>query len=187
MSGASGSDAGPTTGPLGGDEGGDPACWAHLVDDAGRTPLGSTAWPSLLHQLADAVLAADRDGTITYWNEAAERLFGWSAAEATGQTLDLIVPERFRARHDEGYRRVAESGTTKYGDRLLEVPALRKDGRPLSISFTITLLQDPDGRVERMVAVIRDDTERWNERRALRAEIEALRDADRATPESRRP
>lgn len=162
-------------------EGGDPACWAHVLDDQDRSPLGSTAWASLLHGLADAVLAADRDGTITYWNEAAERVFGWSAAEATGQTLDLIVPERFRARHDAGYRAVAESGTTRYGDQLLEVPALRKDGRPLSIAFTITLLKAPDGTVERMVAVIRDDTERWNERRAMRAEIaELTRPADPA-------
>lgn len=155
--------------PTADDEGGDPACWAHLTDDD-RSPLGSTAWASLLHQLADAVLAADPDGTITYWNEAAERLFGWSAAEATGQSLDLIVPERLRARHNEGYRRVAQTGITQYGDRLLEVPALRKDGRPLSIAFTITLLKASDGSVERMVALIRDDTERWNERKAWRAE-----------------
>lgn len=146
--------------------GGDAACWAHLVDDTDRSPLGSTAWPSLFHQLADAVLAADADGTITYWNEAAERLFGWSAVEATGQSLDLIVPERFRARHNEGYHRVVATGSTRYGDQLLEVPALRKDGRPLSIAFTITLLKAADGRVERMVAVIRDDTERWNEKRS---------------------
>jgi PAS domain S-box-containing protein len=139
-------------------------------------PLGRTSWASLVHHLADAVLVADRDGTITSWNDAAERVFGWSAAEAVGRNLDLIIPERLRARHWEGYRHVVETGVTRYAESLLEVPALHRDGEPRSIAFTVTVLTDAAGNIERLVAVIRDDTTRWQERRRLEAEVHELRE-----------
>lgn len=174
------------------DEGGDPACWAHLVDDGSAPteprrerpdPLGPTSWAELADHLADAVLVADRDGTITYWNQAAQRLFGWTAVEAVGASLDLIIPERQRARHWEGYRGTIASGETKYGTQLLEVPALRRDGQRLSIAFTLTLLTDPaDQQVSRLVAVVRDDTARWNERRELRAELASVRAGEAPSP-----
>ncbi|HEU5306455.1 MAG TPA: PAS domain-containing protein [Acidimicrobiia bacterium] len=147
-------------------------------DPAGRgdRTLGRGSWESLVQCLADAVLVTDRDGSITYWNDAAERVFGWSAAEALGRSLDLIIPERLRERHWQGYRHVVETGVTRYGDRLLEVPALRRDGEPCSIAFTVTVLTDAAGRVERLVAVIRDDTTRWQDRRRLEAELRELRD-----------
>jgi PAS domain S-box-containing protein len=130
----------------------------------------------LVHTLADAVVIADPEGTIVFWNEAAGRLFGWSAAEARGRTLDLVIPERLRERHWAGYRETMATGRTRYGERLLEVPALRRDGEPLSIAFTVTLLHRPgDTRPSAIAAVLRDDTERWQERRALKAEIARLR------------
>jgi PAS domain S-box-containing protein len=122
----------------------------------------------------DAILAADREGRIVLWNAAAERLFGFSAAEAIGQSLDLIVPERHRPRHWEGYRRVAETAETRYGTRLLRVPARRKDGCQVSIAFTIALLTDSAGRVEAMAAIVRDETARWQEEKALRARVKEL-------------
>jgi PAS domain S-box-containing protein len=129
----------------------------------------------LVHDLADAVVIADADGTITFWNSAATRLFGWTPREAVGQTLDLIIPERLRARHWAGYREVMATGRTSYGDRLLEVPAQHRDGRNLSIAFTVTLLARPgDDRPAAIAAVLRDDTERWQERRRLRAQLAAL-------------
>jgi PAS domain S-box-containing protein len=129
----------------------------------------------------DAILAADREGRIVLWNAAAERLFGFSAAEAIGQSLDLIVPERHRPRHWEGYRRVAETAETRYGTRLLRVPALRKDGSQVSIAFTIALLTDAAGRVEAMAAIIRDETARWQEEKALRARVKELEGGAGAT------
>ncbi|NLD78488.1 MAG: PAS domain S-box protein [Acidimicrobiales bacterium] len=129
----------------------------------------------LVHELADAVVVADPSGTITYWNAAAHRLFGWSREEAVGQPLDLIIPERLRARHGAGYARTMETGETSYGDRLLEVPALRSDGRPLSIAFTVTLIRRPGEKQPMAIAaVIRDDTERWQERRDLRRRLAEL-------------
>ncbi len=156
------------------DEGGEAPCFAHLFDEP--EPWSDHALAPVLRQLSDAVVIADAEGTITFWNDAATRLFGWSAHEALGNTLDLIIPERLRARHWTGYRRTMATGETSYSDRLLEVPALHRDGRQLSIAFTVTLLRPCDGEPPHAIAaVVRDDTERWQERRRLRAEVAALR------------
>ena len=127
------------------DVGGDPPCWAHLFEDA--DPLTSDlGLADLVREMADAVIIADPNGTIVFWNQAAESLFGWTAPEATGRSLDQIVPERLRGRHWTGYRRVITTGRTDYGGRLLEVPASHRDGRSQSIGFTVTLLRRPDAR-----------------------------------------
>jgi PAS domain S-box-containing protein len=129
----------------------------------------------LMRDLADAVVVADPVGTIVFWNLAATRLFGWSDAEAVGSSLDLIIPERLRARHWEGYQRVMETGHTDYGSRLLEVPALHRDGHTLSIAFTVTLLVRPgELRPDAIAAVLRDDTARRGELRALRERVAVL-------------
>ncbi|MGV7032427.1 PAS domain-containing protein [Methylobacterium symbioticum] len=124
----------------------------------------------------DAVVVSDPDGTITVWSPAAERIFGFSEAEALGQTLDLITPERHRRRHWQGYAETMRTGVTRYGAEVLRVPALHKEGRPLSIAFTVGLVRDGAGAISGIVAVIRDDTARWDEDRRLRrrlAELEA--------------
>jgi PAS domain S-box-containing protein len=133
-------------------------------------PLDDHVRALLLSRLADAVVVADKTGTICFWNEAAERVFGWSAAEAIGASLDLIVPERQRARHWEGYHRVMATGDTKYGTDLLRVPSLHADGQRRSIAFTVTLLTD-DGAVAGIAAVVRDETERWKEEQDLRRRL----------------
>ena len=148
-----------------------------VTEDGDSLPLGSVTWDALVDRLADALVVADRDGVITYWNAAAERIFGWPAEVAVGQTLDLIIPERYRARHWAGYDHAIQTGTTAYGDRRLEVPALHREGRPLSIAFTLTLLPDAEGRISRLAALVRDDTERWQESRRLRHEVDELRAA----------
>ncbi|HEY6820670.1 MAG TPA: PAS domain S-box protein [Burkholderiales bacterium] len=122
----------------------------------------------LIESAGDAIVAADTDGKILLWNASAERIFGHSKSEALGQTLDLIIPERLRERHWTGYRQVMQTGKTRYGTDLLRVPAIHKDGRRLSIAFTVTLLPGA------IVAFMRDETARWNEERALRDRIKAL-------------
>jgi PAS domain S-box-containing protein len=119
---------------------------------------------------------ADTDGKILLWNPAAERMFGFTAEDALGHSLDLIIPERWRHRHWEGYQRVMRTGQTRYGAEVLRVPALHKDGRTLSIAFTVALLQTGDGGIQAIAAIVRDETARWEEERALRrrlAELEA--------------
>lgn len=128
----------------------------------------------LVEAAGDAIVAADPEGRIVFWNPAAERIFGFARSEALGQSLDLIIPERFRDRHRQGYEKVMRSGETRYGSEVLRVPALRKDGRPLSIAFTVALLKAADGRVEAIVAIMRDDTARWNEERALKKRLAEL-------------
>jgi PAS domain S-box-containing protein len=128
----------------------------------------------LLRELADAVVIADWRGVIVFWNDAATQLFGWSEAEATGQSLDLIIPERLRDRHWAGYTRVMASGHTDYGARLLEVPAQHRDGRTLSVAFTVTRLFEAGVRPVGIAAILRDDTERWHERRRLRDRLREL-------------
>ena len=125
----------------------------------------------LVAAIGDAVIASDADGAITLWNPGAERIFGYTEAEALGKSLDLIVPERLRARHWEGYNKSMATGTTKYGNDLLRVPALHKDGRAMSIAFTVAMLFGTDGKVSAVVAVIRDDTARFNDDRALRKRL----------------
>jgi PAS domain S-box-containing protein len=130
----------------------------------------------LVQAVGDAIVISDAGGAITLWNPAAERMFGFSQDEALGKSLDLIIPERQRQRHWDGYQKTMESGITRYGNDVLRVPAVHKDGRTLSIAFTVALLRTPAGKVAAIVAVIRDESSRFAEDRALRkrlAELEA--------------
>jgi PAS domain S-box-containing protein len=122
----------------------------------------------------DAVVCADGEGTIRLWNAAAERMFGYPATEAVGASLDLIVPEKHRPRHWEGYARVMRTGQTKYGGELLAVPAVTRDGRRISIEFTVTLVRDGDGAVQGIAAIIRDVTSRRDADQELRQRVQEL-------------
>ncbi|HEY7250825.1 MAG TPA: PAS domain S-box protein [Methylomirabilota bacterium] len=128
----------------------------------------------MVEEMPEAVIFADRQGVVRLWNRGAETIFGYSAAEATGQSLDLIIPERFRARHWDGYRHVMATGVTSYGQRLLAVPAMRKDGQRISIEFSIALLKDERGDVTGALAVVRDVTARWQAERERNARLAAL-------------
>jgi PAS domain S-box-containing protein len=129
---------------------------------------------SLVQAAGDAIIAADTDGKILLWNPAAERIFGFTAEEALAHSLDLIIPERLRHRHWEGYQRVMRMGQTRYGTEVLRVPALHKDGRALSIAFTVALLHAGDGGIQAIAAIVRDETARWEEERALRRRLTEL-------------
>ncbi len=130
----------------------------------------------LVREMPDAAILADADGVIRFWNGGAERIFGCTAAEAVGQSLDIIIPEGPRARHWAGYRHTMATGVTRYGaDDLLSVPALHKDGRRISVAFTIVPLRGPDGAIEGIAAVLRDVTAQFEEIRALRRELAAFR------------
>src|SRR5690242_3945544 len=117
----------------------------------------------------DAIVICDRAGIVRFWNTAAERVFGFRSSEACGVSMDLIIPERFRARHWAGWDGAMRTGSTRYADgQLLAVPALHKDGRRISIEFSIQLMKDARGQINWVVAVIRDVTERYVREKALR-------------------
>ncbi|MBR0936918.1 PAS domain S-box protein [Bradyrhizobium jicamae] len=133
-----------------------------------QTNLGE----ALLGSASDAIVATDREGRITFWNPGAERVFGFTAEDAVGQSLDLIIPENLRARHWAGFREVMETGVSRYGHGdLLSVPGLTRDGRRISVEFTIVMLRDPAQRVAGTVAVMRDVSRRFEEIRALRRRL----------------
>ncbi|MBS0643743.1 MAG: PAS domain S-box protein [Proteobacteria bacterium] len=124
---------------------------------------------TLLETMPDAVVYADRSGMIRYWNKGAEGMFGFTADEAIGQSLDLIIPEGLRARHWDGYERTMETGHSKYAaGELLSVPAAHKTGTRLSAEFTIVPFRDAAGQMIGVAAIMRDQTQRFQEMRALR-------------------
>ena len=128
----------------------------------------------LLGAVGDAVVVTDGAGAIVLWNPAAERMFGYTEREALGASLDLIIPERLRKRHWDGYHQTLRTGETKYGTTLLRVPATHRDGSSLSIAFSVAMLHGPDGAPSAVAAVIRDETNRFNEDRALRKRLSEL-------------
>jgi PAS domain S-box-containing protein len=127
----------------------------------------SIDYQQVVEALGDAVIISDRNGVIRFWNAAAERLFGFTKTEALGNSLDLIIPERLRARHWAGYNNVMSTGETRHAGDVLRVPAVNKDGRPISVAFTVGLLFGPQREVTDIVAVFRDDTQRFAQERAL--------------------
>ena len=122
----------------------------------------------------DAILFADRDGNIQLWNSGAETIFGYKSEDAIGSSLDLIIPDKLRARHWEGYHRVMDTGETRYGNELLKVPAIRKDGERLSVEFTIILVRDDQNNIMGSAAIMRDVTENWLHEKKLKEQIKVL-------------
>ena len=128
----------------------------------------------LVQDAPDAIVYADAEGVIGFWNRGAERIFGFTAAEAVGQSLDIIIPENQRARHWAGYRAVVKSGASRYGaGDLLAVPGLRKGGERISLEFTIVLFHGDDGRLCGIAAILRDVTRRFAEMKELRRQLAA--------------
>ena len=129
---------------------------------------------NIVEQSPIAIIVGDREGMVRLWNAGAETLFGWSAQEALGKSMDLIIPEKHRPRHWEGYDRVMGTGITKYGRSLLAVPALTKDGRRISVEFNVVLLKNAEGQVLGIAATMQDVTARWERDKALRAHVAEL-------------
>jgi PAS domain S-box-containing protein len=126
----------------------------------------------LARETPDAVIYADGEGTVRFWNAGAERIFGFSEAEASGRSLDMIIPQSLRARHWAGFTRTMQTGETRYGaGDILAVPALRKDGSRISIEFTVLPFHDGVGSIIGIAAILRDVTKRFEEMKALRQQL----------------
>ena len=140
------------------------------------TDTADHAWlcQKIVEESPVAILFGDREGKIRLWNGGAEAMFGYTAAEALGQSMDLIVPERQRARHWEGWDRVMATGMTRYGHDVLAVPALKKDGSRISVEFYILLLRAPTGEILGAAALMQDVTARWQQQKELKARLQAL-------------
>jgi PAS domain S-box-containing protein len=128
----------------------------------------------LISQAPDAVIFADLDGIVREWNPAAERIFGYTSVEAVGQSLDLIVPERFREAHWTGYKRALAAGETKYSGQALPTRSVRKDGTTIYVELTFAVIHEPHGQVIGALAHARDITERWAREREQRQRAQDL-------------
>jgi len=129
----------------------------------------------IVEDAPDVIIFADREGVIRLWNAGAQAVFGYRPEEAVGKTLDLIVPERLRERHWEGFRRVMATGVTRYGrEELLAVPAVGRDGGRISVEFSVVMLRDAAGEPLGVAAILRDVTQRWQEQQQLRKRLAAL-------------
>jgi PAS domain S-box-containing protein len=128
----------------------------------------------IIENSQDAILFADGDGIIELWNSGAEAIFGFTKEEARGKSLDLIIPEKLRQRHWEGYHTVMKTGQSRYGKELLKVPAIRKDGTSISVEFTIMLVRNLENEIMGTAAIIRDVTERWKQEKELKQKIKLL-------------
>ncbi|MDT7766324.1 MAG: hypothetical protein QOC63_5744 [Mycobacterium sp.] len=133
----------------------------------------SDAWLALavVTEAAEAIVVTDPDGIILLWNDGAARVFGYSAADVVGQSLDVIIPEKLRERHWQGYRQTMLTGETRYGDKMLSVPARHRDGHRLSIEFSVALLRDEADKIVGISAIMREVTERREAEKALRAKL----------------
>ena len=125
----------------------------------------------IIENSQDAILFANREGIIELWNSGAEAIFGYTKEEVQGKSLDLIVPEKLRQRHWDGYQKVMETGETRYGKELLKVPAMRKDGTSISVEFTILLVRNRRNEIIGTAAIIRDVTERWKQEKELKQKL----------------
>lgn len=130
----------------------------------------------LLEETSDGIVICDPQGIVHYWNRGAERIFGLTAERVVGAALDVIIPENLRARHWAGWNVAIRDGRSKYAEgQLLAVPALHRDGRRISIEFSMQLVKDADGSVEWIAACIRDVTDRYQREIATRRELAALK------------
>ena len=147
-----------------------------LADKAGSMVErpGDEALAGLVADADDAVIVADSAGVMRYWNRAAEAMFGHSRQDAVGASLDVIIPEKLRERHWDGFRSVMATGETEYAGRMLAVPAMRSDDARISVEFTVTLLRDAGGRLWGIGAIVRDVTARWEQQRALDRRLHEL-------------
>lgn len=128
-------------------------------------------------QIPDAVIFADRNGIIRIWNRGAEAVFGFTANEVVGRSLDVIVPERLRPAHWAAFRRAVDDRRTRYENQVRTTRSIHKDGRKLYVDLSFGLITDKAGAVVGSVAVGRDGSDRYLAEKALREQLEAAKKA----------
>ncbi|EKY4302363.1 PAS domain-containing protein [Salmonella enterica] len=136
--------------------------------------MGGLSLQLFLKKVNEAIIISDSTGVITYYNPAAARLFGFKGHESVGESLNIIIPEKYRQSHWVSYFETMRTGITKYVATLLHVPALKRDGSTISIAFTVTQLPGDNNMLPSIVAIIRDETARFNEERQLRKRLSLL-------------
>ncbi|HWT72350.1 MAG TPA: PAS domain S-box protein [Oxalicibacterium sp.] len=138
----------------------------------------SAVLPSLLvEQTSDAIIFADKGGTVRLWNHGAERIFGHAAADVIGGPLDIIIPEKLLAAHNTGFNNAMSTGTMKYVNKVLTTRSMRKDGTTIYVDMSFDMIRDAGGNILGALAIARDSTERYTAERATRVRIAELEKA----------
>lgn len=132
-----------------------------------RTEDASSSAPLILEQVADAIIYTDTTGSIVLWNAAAAALFGYSAAEAIGQSLDLIIPEHLRNAHWRAFEAAMATGVMRLQGRPTLTRAKHQSGRKLYVEMTFALVKPGGGVAQGAVAVARDVTDRIEQQRTV--------------------
>ncbi len=140
---------------------------------SGSPTLESTA-AHLLRSMPEAVIFCDLEGIIRVWNGGAEKVFGWSAAEAVGQSLDLIIPERMRKAHWDGFNQAVARGGVKPGRTAMITRSLHKVEEFIYVDMSFEMVRDASGQMLGSIAVARDATKRFNDEKALRKQLAEL-------------
>jgi PAS domain S-box-containing protein len=140
---------------------------------APNTPYGPELYESIVRQSVEAIIFADRDGVIRIWNRGSEALFGFTANEAVGRSLDIIIPERLRQAHWEGFRAAMERGQTRHGGQIRMTRAVHRDGGKLYVDMSFAVVIGRDGSAIGSLAVARDASTK----RELEAALRTCRDA----------
>ncbi len=133
--------------------------------------MQESLFESLVRLASDAIVFADREGTIRVWNSGAERIFGYSENEAVGKSLDIIIPEKMRENHWKGYKRAMESGYTKYEGKLMPTKAVRKGNDTIYVEMSLSIIKEGD-EVKGALAIMRDITERWLKEKEMKKRLE---------------
>lgn len=145
-----------------------------MTDQATPSPTASNLFEAIVRQSSEAIVFADREGVIRIWSPGAVALFGFAESEAIGSSLDIIIPERFRAAHWRGFQQALDRGRTQHGGEIRTTRAEHRDGRKLYVDMSFAVVADADGWIAGSVAIARDCTARREMESALRARIEAL-------------
>ena len=148
------------------------------MDDMTRFDL----YRALVEQIPDAVIFADREGIVRIWNDGAQAVFGYSAAEILGKGLEVIIPEDLRQRHNEGYGRAMADGHTKLGNQVMTNRTIHKNGNRLYVDLSFAVVRDESGLAVGALAIGRDVTARYLADRALRKRLAEMEEGLEGLP-----
>lgn len=123
--------------------------------------ISPALFQAMVEQAGDAIIFIDSDGAIQAWNRGAEVIFGYTAAEALANSLDVIIPEPLRKAHWAGFHKAIEMGHTRNGDKILTTRAIHKDGRKVYVDLHFCIIKDDSGTAAGALAIGRDCTERY--------------------------
>jgi PAS domain S-box-containing protein len=139
-----------------------------------ENPSDSSLSTDILRCMPEALIYSDLQGIIQRWNPGATSVFGFTAEDALGQSLDLIIPERMRKAHWDGYNKaIARSGTLP-GRTSMITRSLHKSGEPIYVDMSFAMVHDAQGQLLGSLAVARDATARFTEEKNLRRQLAEL-------------